>query len=197
MFAQQKIRGIQMQVSFQSSKVQSQPSFGMAQLTKKGQIAAKRFVAELPQFADQDVYVRKNMLKKLLSPKNGQVAPQTITDFFTYGDTQFTDKNAQFIKKQILPITGQARIKSFLQQEHTKAANILQENNDKVYSTTTTESGMALIEGIIGLFDKNINNPEVSGKKGAKMLDLIKQYLGTEEHVQRAAVITDRMYSKK
>lgn len=186
-----------MQVSFQSSKVQSQPSFGMAQLTKKGQIAAKRFVTELPQFADQEVYVRKNILKKLLSPKNEQLTPQAITDFFAYGDTQFTDKNAQFVKKQILPITGQTRIRNFLQQEHAKAANILQENNGKVYSTTTTENGMALIEGIKDLFDKNINNPEVSSKKGAKMLDLIKQYLGTEEHIQRAAVVTDRMYSKK
>ena len=187
-----------MQVSFQPAvKTQNQPSFGMAKLTKKGQAAAKHFVGKLPQFVDDSVYTRKNLLKRILKGKTGEVTPQKIADFFEYSDTQFADKNAQFIKKQILPLTGRAKIKSFLADEHLKAVKVLRENNQKVSSADTTEAGMALIDSIRNAFDLNINNPQVSAKKGKQMLDLIKDFLGTEEHIQRAAVVSDKLYAKK
>ncbi len=185
-----------MQVKLEQTKnLKTQTSFGMAQLTKRGQCAARKFIAELPEFADQRVYTKKNILRALLSNKKKPVSADEITDFFTLGDTQFTDKNAQFIKKQILTLTGQSRIKKFLKDEHIKASKVIPSNRQNC-ANSTTERGMALIEGIKGIFDKNINNPDVSSKKGAKILDLIRDYLGIEEHTQRAAVVKDRLYSK-
>lgn len=185
-----------MQVNFQSaSYAQNQPSFGMAKLTRRGEEVAKRFIGELPQYAKQEVYVKKNVLKGIIkeSQKSG-LDPRRISCFFSYGSTQFGDKNAQFVQKQLLPRTGTSTIKSFLAADHRQAVAMLE--NPKAPANALTESGTVLVDSIKEVFDRNINNPQLSSKKGKKVLDIIKNYLSPEEFAERLAVLSDKLFSK-
>ena len=184
-----------MQVNFQTSKV-PQTSFGMARLTQKGELAAKRFITKnLTSFASQAPYNQKNILLSIL---NENTKVKDIENFFTFAMTPFGDKNATFIKKQLMPLSARNRIKKFLTQDHNAAAQkFLQENRKPASSTLLGEKGEALINSILDTFDTNINNEYVSRKNGKKMLDTIKRYLTTEEHVPRTAIMTDKIYTKR
>ena len=179
-----------------NANVSSQPNFGMAKLTKKGECAAKRFVTkELQVFFDQAPYCKKNMLKNVLKY---DVKSQELNDLFEYGVTNFADKNAQFVKKQLMPKTGRWKIKSYLAKEHQIAAEQFAKENEKAaHVTLLTEEGDCLVKNILNVFDSNINNPLVTRKQGLKMLDTIKQYLSSSDHMSRAAIMTDKIYSKK
>ena len=184
-----------MQVNFQTSKV-PQTTFGMARLTQKGENAAKRFITKnLTDFTDQAPYTTKNILKKMLS---ANTSTNIIEDFFSYSTTTFGDKNAQFIKKQLTPLSARRKIKSFLEREHSIAAQkFLQENKKPASSTLLTDKGNVLVNSILETFDTNLNNEYVSRSSGKKMLDTIKKYITTEEHVPRTAIMTDKLYTKR
>ena len=184
-----------MQVQFNTNST-SQPNFGMAKLTKKGECAVKRFItSELPEFFDQAPYQKKNMLKGAL---RCDATMQELDDLFEYGVTNFADKNAQFVKKQLMPKTGRWKIKSFLANQHQIAAEQFAKDNQKAaHVTLLTEEGDCLVKNILNVFDTNINNPMVSKKQGLKMLDVIKQYLPSSDHMSRSAIMTDKIYAKK
>lgn len=165
-----------MQVNSISNYSYNQPSFGMAKLTAKGREVAGEFLEAIPEFMSSKAYTKKNLLKSTLKAKS--VSPKALEKLFSFADTPFADKNAQFVKKQILPPTGYRTIKKYLAK-----------SPDSPVSQTLTTS-------LQKVFDDNISNPQVTSKQGKKILDLIKDLMPTEELTKRLAVISDRIFSK-
>ena len=181
----------------QVNSINNQPSFGMAKLTSKGRVAAKAFVSELPKFYDATVYQKKNILGKLLSEvSKGSAEPGAIDAFFKQAQTPYATLNQQFVDKQILTLRGKRAIKKFLGNDHARAAKALADNQEKVYESSLTTKGGELVDSIISVFDRNINNPEISAKKGKGMLDLVKRYIAVEDLTKRTAVVSEKILSK-
>lgn len=184
-----------MQVQLNSnSNLYSQPSFGMAKLTAKGKMLAKDYLqGNLKMFPKQNAYVDRNMLKQLLQ---GEVSSSSIQKFMQHGLTDFDDKNASFINKQILTHSGKRAIRRFLEDDKQKALNPTGYIEKNVSPVNLTDKGGVLVDSILDVFDANIANPKLSRRKGIKMLDLIKQYLTTDEHSVRRIILSDDIYSK-
>lgn len=175
--------------------INKQPSFGMAKLTQKGEELAKRYISQdLQQFISQKPYQKRNMLAKLLR-RNPNT--DTIQNLFSYGMTEFGDKNVQFVNMQLTPLTGRLRIKSYLSKESKKALNGAFTQGNGTTIDTLTEEGKSLVNSILALFDANIANPQMSKKKGLRVLDMIKNYMDSDQHIKRAAILSDKIYSKK
>lgn len=178
-----------------SINTQAHPSFGMAKLTQKGRKMAQTHIGDkFKTFAKQTPYTKRNVLKKMLT--EGQEWP-AISDFFKYGCTCFEDKNAQFIKKQILPITGRRTISRLLKEDSAQAAKSLGTNVSNTEALPLSNGGKLFVEALLDVFDTNIGNTKVPKKNGLKFLDLIKQYITPEQHISRAAILSDKMYSIK
>lgn len=180
-----------MQVNLQTQcRRCAQPSFGMAKLTQRGLDAAKDFISDLPTYSNDKLYSKPRVLKSFLKGKQGVITPDSIKEIFSHGQTSFADKNAEFVNKQIMSLTSRKTINKFLKSE---GRNIGDSGNLDMMS----ENGKALVGSIMDLFDKNVANKRVSRTKGVAMLDLIKKYIDPEAHSKRAALVMDKLYSKR
>lgn len=180
-----------MRITNTTPSLHNNPSFGMAQLTKKGEAIAKHIVHDkFINFVNQAPYSKANLLAESLQP---DFDPHFINRICNSGTTRFADKNAQFVDKQLLTLKSRFKIKSFLRAEHSKAISTAQSGE----LTKLTENGQALVDSILRVFDSNISNPNISRKKCLKLLDIIKGYIPTEEHLKRVALLVDKFYVKK
>ncbi len=170
-------------------------SFGMAKLTRKGNEIVRQLVSQdIPVYASLKPYTTKNMLKKII--KAGCNVDR-LNEFMKNGTTCFQDKNAQFVNKQLMPITGRMSIIKFLAKDHNDAVRTLDIAPVADNIPPLTAKGRALVDAILDVFDKNLSNPSISRKKGIKVLDLIKPYINSKDHINRMAILSDKLYSIK
>ena len=181
-----------MNINTINSSSRNSQTFGMAKLTNKGVALANDVLGSVTKYADSKVYQKKNMLKKLLNKinKDPNLNPASeLSDFFANGKTEYALNNQLFIKKQILPIFSQMKIKSFL-----KADSAVAKKSHS--SELLTEKGKALTGEMLDMFDQNIANERVSSKKGRKILDLVKPYVDSQEISKRVGIISDKYFAK-
>ena len=174
-----------MQVNFNSYRATS-PSFGMAKLTEKGREVVTKTLGSVPTFESDVIYTKKDVLAKMLKKfKKSPVSPDEIRDVFQAGMTDSSFQNKMFAKKQLLTRNGQGAIKSFLKAQ-SKAAG----------DTGNTEVGNALIDSVVGFFDRNISNEMISAKEGKMILDTVKTQADASKVSERLSIVTDKMFSK-
>lgn len=181
-----------MNINTINSNYRNSQSFGMAKLTAKGMELADNVLGSVTKYNDSKVYQKKNMLKKLInkvSKDSNLDAASEFSTFFANGKTEYALNNQLFVKKQILPITGQMKIKSFLEADSTKA-----KKTDA--SKQLTATGEALTGQLLDIFDKNVANERISSKKGRKILDLVKPYVDSQEVSKRIGIVSDKFFAK-
>lgn len=164
----------------QINNINTQPSFGMARLTKKGRTLVNQTYGNIPHFIDK-TFSKKNELARLLksNPEQGK-----ISDFFKGGISDYALINSKFYKSQIGTISGKHQIKKFLKIKSSKNPQNL------------ADTGLELKDQLLAFFDKNISNEQISAKQGKKILTLIEPYVKIDEFAKRNTIVTDKLFSK-
>ena len=172
-------------------------SFGMAKLTTKGQELAKQVLnVDFIDFAKlQQPYTKKGMLEDLISKREHD--PDKIKKLFKFATTEFEDKNAEFIRMQILPFNTRRKIKQYLAKDHAQCAAMTGFNTDKNQCLCLTEFGTAIVENLLNVFDVNVSNRLVSKNDGIKILDLLRDYIHVDTLLKRTGILTDKAYTKR
>ena len=163
-------------------------SFGMARLKPDGEKLAEGFT-QLVDFVDQGVY-KKNVLGPVLSELSGKKSSPLkfgdVIDIFKAGDTSFADKNAKFVKNNILK-SKKAIDKFFRANSEIKTVG-----GEK--KCIMNENAKALVGELKHSFDINVGNPEFSAKDGSKLLDMFARFLPHDELVPRHSVVTNKIF---
>lgn len=168
----------------------SNPSFGMAKLTKRGAEFVRANIGELNKFVDPTPYKTRNLLPKILNDvKAEKLGGKDISAFFDAANTAFQDANAKFVKNQVTTMSAGYAIDSFI-----KKGTPIDKKTGKLETAKATENVKTLVGELKKLFDINVSNPDVSAKDGKKILNHIQGFLSNEEIASRHSAITNKTF---
>lgn len=157
------ITRVSLPITPKAISMNSTPSFGLAKLNDLGRSTADSFGYQNNQFIDSRMFKKQNIFQKsMLGEKIAE--GRNFTDLCrTYGCTDNSKTNSEFIENQILSSKGKSVLKKVEAEERK--------------------------QGLLELYNSNYDNPDLSLKQTRALLEKVRESITDEDYVRFIGIL--------